>query len=80
MRTTLHDLSFVQHTDEVGMLDGRETMRYDECRTFRHEMLEGFLNEFLRLGVECGGRFIEDEDRRVLKDSPCDGESLALTS
>ena len=78
MRAALDDASFVQHADEVGMFDGRETVRHHQGGTFRHEVLERFLHEFLGLGIERRSRFIQNQDRRVLEDSPCDGEALAL--
>ena len=52
----------------------------DEGCTFCHKVLERFLHEFLGLGIERRGRFIEDEDRRVLEDSPRDREPLTLTT
>ena len=80
MFASFDDTSFVEHADEVGMLDGRETMGHDEGGTFGHEVLEGFLNQFLGLGVECRGGLIQYQNRWVLEDSTCDGEALTLTT
>ena len=78
MGAALHDPSLMQDADEVGMADGRETMGYDErCAVF-HQVLQRLLYEPFGFGVERRSSFIEDEDRRVLKDRPRYTESLAL--
>ena len=55
-------------------------MRNDEDGASRHETFERLLDGPLALGVERGGRLVEDEDRGVLQQSARDREALALAT
>ena len=44
-----------------------------------YEPRQGLLDEFLRFGIHRGCRLIEDEDLRIVKDGPGDGDPLNLT-
>src|SRR6267142_3825073 len=46
--TPLHDASFRQHDDEVGVLHRREAVRNDEHGAVRHEALDRLLHEPFR--------------------------------
>ena len=52
----------------------------DDRGSIFHQLLQGFLDELFTFGIERARGFIEEQDRRVLENSPCDGDSLALTS
>src|SRR3989441_10547613 len=64
VRAPLHDPSFRQHDDEIGMLHGGEPMGDDEDGAMGHQPLDRFLDEALGLGVERAGRFVENQDPR----------------
>ena len=53
-------------------------MRNDEGGPVAHQVGECLLHEPLGFGVERRGRFVEDEDRRVLEDRPRDRQPLPL--
>ena len=55
-------------------------MRDDERRAALAQAVERTLDVRFRLRVECAGRFIQDQDRRVLQDGACNGEALAFTA
>src|SRR5882762_11055896 len=78
--TPLHDASFRQHDDEVGVLHRREAVRDDEHGAVRHEALDRLLHEPFRFGVERAGRFVENEDRRIAEQRARDGDALALAA
>ena len=74
----LDDLSVVHDQDTVGILDGGETMGDHQGRAVRHQLLQGGLDMALGLGVECGGRLVQDQDRGVLEHGTGNRETLAL--
>ena len=53
-------------------------MRDDERRPALTELGQRFLDQLLGGGVERGGGFVEDQDRRVLEEDARDGEALLL--
>ena len=53
-------------------------MRDGDDSTVFHQTFESVHDQLLRLGVERGGRFVEDEDRRVAQDRAGDADALAL--
>ena len=58
--------SFVNNRDDVCGFDGAESMGDDEHRATGDDLVQRLLDDPLRLGVESGSGFIEDEDARVL--------------
>ncbi len=59
----LDDPAFLEDQDPVGMDDGGEPVGADEGGPALDEPLARFLHEEFSLGVEDGGRFVEDEHR-----------------
>ena len=55
-------------------------MRDDERRAVVHQLLQRILDEALGLGVERGGRFVEDQDRRILQQRARDRDALPLSA
>src|SRR3954462_10101526 len=80
MRAAFHDLSGLDDQYLVRATDRRQTMRDHECRTSAHQVREPFLNELLRLGIEAGRSFVEDQNARISEDRSCDRHTLALTA
>ena len=80
VRATFHDASFMQHTDLVGILDGRETMGDSHCGTGLHQPFKSVLYQTLTLRIQSRCRLIENQDRRILQDGPCDTYTLTLTT
>ena len=75
-----HDLSVVEHTDLIGILDRTQTVGDGHRGTRLHQTLQGILYQALALGVEGRGGFVEDEDRRILQDGTGDADALALSA
>ena len=46
----------------------------------RHQTAEVILDGALRFGVERAGRFIENQDRRIVVDRARDGDALFLSA
>ena len=76
----LHDLAVLDREDHVGRFDRREPVRDRDRRPVAHQPLERLLDDPLALGVEGGGRLVEDQDRRVGHDHSSDRQPLALAS
>ena len=76
----LDDAAFVHHQDAVAGQHGREPMRDHERGALRHQPLERGLHQRLALGIERGGRLVEQEQRRVAQDRARDRDALALAA
>ncbi len=68
----------LEHEDLVGPLHRRQAMGHDEDRPSLEKSLDRILNQPLRLGIQRARRLVEDEDRGVTQDRPCDRDSLTL--
>ena len=55
-------------------------MRDGDHRASAHQAAQGFADRFLGLAVERGGRFVEQQERRVLEEGARDGDALALAA
>ncbi len=59
----LGDKAAFEHDDLVGVADRAEAVRDGDDGAAFHQAFERFHDDLLRLGVERGGRLVEDEDR-----------------
>lgn len=80
MRSTLNDASLVEHVDDIGSLDGTETMRHSDGSATLCGGIQSCLDDLLGLGVEGRGGFVEKEDLRIAEESTCDGDALFLAA
>src|SRR5213083_3229435 len=78
VRAPLHDPSFRQHDDEIGMVHGGEPVGDHEDGAMRHQPIDRFLHEALGFGVECAGGFVEDQNRWIAQQRPGNRDPLAL--
>ena len=74
----LRDAAALQHDDGVGAPDGGQPVRDDERRAVAHQVLQRFLDQQLRFGVERRRRLVQDQDRRVLQQRARNRQALAL--
>ena len=74
------DAAVVDDDDVVGIADRAQAMGDDDSRAAFHEAVQRGLDDFFAFRIEGRRRFIEDEDARVLKDSPGNGNALALAT
>ena len=78
MRPRLDDASVVDHVDDVGRLDRRQTMGHRQRRPTGDQLAQRLLDPTLRRGVESGCRLVEDEHPRVREQHPGDRDPLTL--
>lgn len=70
MCTALFDSVFTDHDDLIRISDRRKTMGNGNACTVFCQMFETFLNMTFTFVIQCTGRFIENQDLRILqKDS-----------
>ncbi len=74
------DAAVLDDEDDVGVEDRREPVRDHEARAAFHQRHERGLDRRFVGRVERAGRFVEDEDARVLEQHARDREPLALAA
>ena len=75
----LDDLTVREHDDIVRVLNGRESVRYDEHRTDIHHLFKRILNEKLGLSVYIRGSLVEYHDLGLMDYGSRKREKLTLT-
>ena len=78
VRSLLADFPSVEHQDAISAAHRGQTMRDHQSGATLHQIEECLLHEALGFRVKGRGRFIEDEDRRVLEKRAGDGDALLL--
>ncbi len=76
----LDDLARLDHQDAVRVHDGGEPVRDHDGGAALAELGDRLLHVPLGFGIERGGRFIEQDDGRVLDQRARDGDALALAA
>ena len=80
MRSLLDDVTTVEHDQAAHAGDRRQPVRNRDHRLAGHQCIEARLNGGFDLTVECRGRLIQDQDRRILENDAGDGDALALAA
>ena len=80
MRATLDDAPMIEHQDLVGIHDRRKPVRDHERRVTTGDAIELGLDGALRFRVEGRGRFVENENARILQDRARDCDPLFLAA
>ncbi len=76
----LDDAAVLEHDQPIHLRDGREPVRDGDHGLAFHQRAEARLDRGFHFAVERRGRFVEDEDRRVLENDARDGDALALAA
>ena len=58
----------------------RQAMGDDDGRPAFHQAVQSGLHDLFAFRIESRRRFVEDENPRILQDSPGDGDALALAA
>ena len=78
VRAALDDLTVPQYQDLIRLANGAQTMGDDEAGAVGHEAFQRLLDQLFRRRVHAGGRFIQNQDRRVLQQGARDADALLL--
>ena len=76
----LYSTPTTDHNDTVSIVDGGETVGYDNGRASFPGLIQSLLDYLLTLCVQGRGGFIEEEDLGVTDQSTCNGDPLLLSS
>src|SRR5471030_1878650 len=76
----LDDAALVEDEDFVHGAEGGEAVGDADDGAVFGEMVDGFLDFGLGLGIEGGGGFVEDEEGGVADEGAGDGDALALAA
>lgn len=82
MRSALHNLALLHDTNDICILDGRETMcnTDDSLVACFDELIDSLLNEVFTLGVKGRSGLIEQQELRLSNQGSGDGDSLFLST
>ena len=79
MGAFLPDLTLMHDDNLVAVLDSGQAVCHDDGGTAFHQLAQCILNEGFGLGVDIGGRFVQNEHRRLEGQRPGKGQQLTLT-
>ena len=74
----LDDAALVDDHDAIGVSDRREPVGDHHRGPVSHQLVQRLLNEYLRMGVDVGGRFVQDQDAWVGHQRPGEANQLPL--
>ena len=80
MRTLFDDPALIHHQDAVAGEHGCEAMRDHERGAMTHQFFQRRLHQRLAFGIERGGGFVEQQQRRIAQDRARDRDALALAA
>src|SRR5947209_19960521 len=80
MCAPLDHLPFPEDKDPGSLSDRDEVVRNDDRRPPAHQTAQWLKDPMAGLGVEVGGRLVQDEARCVANHRPRNGDPLALTA
>ena len=78
MRAAFDHIAVLHHKDQVGIFNGGKAVRNHKAGAPGGEGIHGVLNEQLRAGIDRGGRFVQNQHRRILQHGARNGEQLLL--
>src|SRR5208283_3232795 len=77
--TLLDDLTPAQDDDPIGLSHGRESVSDNEGSPAGGQRFQSLHDKGFRLGVNRGGRLIENQNRRVSQNSAGNSDALPLS-
>ena len=80
VRALLHDLPVVNDENLIRLLDRCQPVCDGDDGFAAHQRRERLLDQMFVFGVDAGGGFVQDDDRRVLEDGTGNGDALPLTA
>ncbi len=78
VRALLDDLSVLEHDDQVGVADRRESVRDDERGAVGEQQPQGRVDLSFGADVDRRGRLVEDQDSRICQERPRERDELSL--
>lgn len=79
MASAFLNLAFIHIQDARTVLDGGKTVGDDEGGTSFQQLVQAFLQDDFRFGIDAGGRLIQNQYFRVGQQCAGKGNQLALS-
>ena len=79
MRTHFGDTLIADVEDTVTVLDGAQAVGNDDAGPALEHFPDAFLQKFLRLGVNGGSGFVQDQDGRIGQECAGKGDELLFS-
>ena len=79
MAPLFNNLTIFDDDNAIGIANGRESVRDNECRSVFENLFDGILNAFFGLGIDRRSRLIENEESGVGNDGAGKTNQLFLT-
>jgi len=80
MRAVLDDMAGLHYDDAIHLPECRQPVRDRDYGLVRHDALKRRLDGVLAFAVERRGRFVEDQNRRILDDRAREPDALPLST
>ena len=82
MSSNRSDLAAIEHNDPGHQFQDalRDRMRDNECRPSGQEFLQRLMDQAFALRIDGTGRLVENQDLRISKNGPRQGNPLSLTA
>ena len=80
MRSALPDLSVHDDRDFIRIANGGEAVGHHQRRAAFAQFIQGMLDQDFRRIVQCAGRFVQDQDGRILEEDAGNAQSLLLSA
>ena len=74
------NLTMIENNDHVSVFNGGQTMGDDQNGAVLAESFQSILNGAFRLIVKSAGGLVQNQNRGIFEDGPCDGQALALAA
>src|SRR5262245_56966403 len=79
VRALVDQLPVLEDQDAIRPLDGREAMRDHQAGAPGEELVDGVLQQMLRLRVDARRGLVEHQDGGIIQERPSDRKELALS-
>ena len=79
MAALFNNITVLHKQDDVRIPDGGEPVGDDKAGSPAHKRLHSLADFYLSSGVHAGSRLVENNNRRVAKEHPGDGQKLTLS-
>ena len=78
VRAGFDDAPMLHNDDPVGIFDGRQPVCDDQRGAPLHEGIQRVLHAAFRFRIECRGRFVKNQDRRIFQEGAGNRQPLPL--
>ena len=80
MRSLSDDRTTVEYDNAICTSDRRQTVRDDDTGPLRHDLFQRRLNQMLRFGIERTCRLVQQKNRGIAEDRPCNRDTLPFAA